>query len=132
MLECATTTLWGRLATAMAENDKKIGDINVTMRDHNTVGHIGHKIVFQQPPPDPNAIWQDEKPVGKIGSEPIVGKGTYTFAKLFIDGPFDRKREFSVQGVKLKIETMDAETSASLAGRPRLTTLWNATCRILE
>jgi hypothetical protein len=117
----------------MAEDEKKkIGDINVSMGDQNTVAHIGHKIVFQEPPPDPNAIWQDQKPVGKIGSPPIAGNGTYSFAKLFLDGPFDSGREFSVQGVRLKIESHGAETSASFGGRPPLVTLWNVVCRIIK
>jgi hypothetical protein len=113
-------------------DEKKIGDINIRMGDGNTVGDIGHKITFQAPPPSPNAIWQDGRVVGEIGSAPVAGQGICMFQKLFLDGPFDRGREFSVQGVKLKVEQLNAETSASIGGRPPAVTLWNVVCRIVD
>jgi len=112
-------------------DEKKIGDINIEMGDGNTVGDIGHKITFHAPPPSPNAIWQNGQVVGEIGSHPIPGHGTYAFGKLFVGGSFDASQEFKVQGMVLKVEKMDAETSVSIGGRPRQRTLWNTLCRII-
>lgn len=81
---------------------KSIGNIDVKIGDGNTIGHIGHKIVFKEPPPDPNAIWQDGQPVGALGGAPTGSEETYNFPKLFFDRPFDVARDFEVQGVRLR------------------------------
>lgn len=107
------------------------GAINVEMGDGNRVGDIGHKITFHAPPPDPNSIWQGGKVVGSISGEPAHGNGTYTFPKLFADAHFDSAAEFQVQGVGLRIENIDGESSASIGGRPPIHTFWRAVCRIL-
>lgn len=113
-----------------ASDEGKIGDIYVTMRDGNSVGNIGH-IVFQEPPPDPNAIWQDGKPVGVMGTAPVEQEGAYFFQKLFIDSPFDPDRPFSVQGVKLKIDQFGTMTLSSSGGRPPLRTFWDVLCSVI-
>lgn len=113
-------------------DEKKVGDINVKMGSGNTIGHIGHKITFHQPPPDPNAIWQNGRVIGTIGSAPEQVGDALLFQKLFIDGPFDDAKEFSVQGVSLRLLNVDVETKTSTGGRPPQRTFWRAVCALVR
>ena len=115
----------------MSSDEKKTGDIHVTMRDSNNIGQIGHNFIFQEPPPNPNAIWQDGKVIGAIGAEPEFDGERYHFSKLFFDGPFDERRPFRLQGVDLQIESKDAVSTNSTGGRPTQTTFWRAVCRAI-
>jgi len=115
----------------MADDKGELGDISVEMGDGNTVGHIGHKITYQAPPPPPNAIYQNGNVVGEFEGQPSLTGNAYSFSKLFVGGGFDASAEFQVQGIRLVIEKVDSEYSASLGGRPPLRTLWQAVCRIV-
>ena len=111
-------------------SEDKFGAINVEMGDNNSVGHIGHKITFHQPPPDPNSLWQHGRIVGSLGSAPTEAPGgKVQFDKLFLDAGFNMSSHFEAQGVKLRIEGYGNLSSVSLAGRPAQTTLWQVICQ---
>ena len=116
----------------MADEDKgKLGAINVEMGDGNTVAHIGH-IVFHQPAPDPNSIWQRGVVIGSIGADPQqLDATTYLFPKLFTDRDLPDGAEFQVQGITLRLKAMDSVTAGSTGGRPLQFTLWNVTCEVI-
>ncbi len=114
----------------MADN-KQFGPIDVRMGNNSSIGHIGHKITFSAPPPDPNSIFQAGRAVGVMGTPPQFIDGKYFFEKLFIGGPFDQKSEFQIQGVRLVIDEISATTRVSLGGRPPIATLWNVTCSVI-
>jgi hypothetical protein len=118
------------LETALTDDDK-LPPIDVKMGSNNTVGHIGHKITFQRPPPDPNAMWQDGREVGVMGTPPEEKDGKYLIEKLFVGAGFREDQPFEIQGVKLLIEDKRAQTLVSLGGQPPQITLWGAICRIL-
>lgn len=117
----------------MANEKDKLGDINVEMGDGNSVGHIGHKITYQAPPPPPNALYQNKMLAGEFDGQPSLrADGRYVFEKLFVAPNFDTRAEFEIQGVRLQIEGSSSEASVTLAGRPPIRTLWGAVCRILK
>ncbi|MFG1209531.1 hypothetical protein V5F79_16135 [Xanthobacter flavus] len=111
--------------------EKKFGDINAKIGNGNTIDHIGHKIVFNEPPPNPNSIWQNGRVVGLIGSAPETISGGVAFQKIFIDAPFYEGAEFSVQGVRMVIDHYEGLTSGSSQGRPPQSTYWNVSCRVI-
>lgn len=113
------------------DHPNRLGSINVEMGDGNKIGHIGHNVTYQAPPPPPNAVYQNGRVVGSFESQPISTADPYTISKLFVDGAFDAGSEFEIQGVRLKIEQIEAETSVRSGGRPPLRTLWHAVCRVL-
>jgi hypothetical protein len=113
-------------------NEKKIGDINVTMGDGNEVGHIGHIFNFKEPAPSPNAMFQNNHHVGDIGSLPkILADGRYLIEEIYTGDILDRDQPFTLQGRKLKIEEHSGATSTRAGGAPRKTTIYNAICRLL-
>lgn len=114
----------------MTKEADRFGAISVEMGDGNTVGHIGHKITYHAPPPPPNGLYQGGKLVGEFGGQPSQEGDCYTFPKLFVGPEFDAERPFEIQGVKLQIERMQGETSATFGGRPPVRTLWGAVCRV--
>jgi len=114
----------------MTNGKGDFGTINVEMGDGNEVGHIGHKITFHEPPPPPNGLYQNGKLTGEFEGQPAHGDGCYNFSKLFVGPDFDASCHFEIQGVKLLIEGIQAETAVSLGGRLPLRTLWGVVCRI--
>lgn len=114
----------------MTDKDK-FGSISVEMGNGNTVGHIGHKITYHAPPPPPNGLYQDGKLSGEFEGQPIADGDRYKFSKLFVSPSFNTEGVFHIQGVKLQVEQMQAETSASISGRPPIRTLWDVVCRVL-
>lgn len=115
----------------MADEKGKLGPINVEMGDGNTVGHIGHKITYHAPPPPPNGLYQNGNLAGEFEGQPALENGLYRFSKLFVSPTFNAASEFQTQGIRLLVEQMQAETSASLGGRPPIRTLWGVVCRVL-
>lgn len=111
-------------------DEKKIGDINVKMGSGNNVEHIGHKITFHAPPPSPNAIWQDGRVVGEIGSAPLQDGDILVFDQLFFDSAFDEHSPIKVQGVKMQIEGYDVKKGVAY-GRVNNTTFVRARCRLV-
>jgi hypothetical protein len=115
----------------MADEIEKFGSIHVEMGDGNAVGDIGHKITYHAPPPPPNGLYQGGTLCGEFEGQPSLEDGSYRFSKLFVAASFDRAAGFEIQGVRLVIERLAAITSASIGGRPPITTLWNVVCRVL-
>lgn len=114
----------------MTRENEGLGPIHVKMGSGNSVGHIGH-IVFHQPQPSPNSMFQNDKVVGEIGSAPSLQDDRYVFEKLFIEGSFDQSKPFTVQGTKFIMCQAGAITSSSSGGRPAQTTLWMAECKTI-
>jgi len=96
----------------MNGNNKLGGNIDVSMGNWNTVGHIGH--VFHRPPPAPNAIIQNGIEVGLViqGPDPnSITESTAIFGRISHGGAFNVAEPFTIHqspNVPLKVVRFDA------------------------
>lgn len=105
--------------------------ITVTMGNANTVGHIGD-IVYQTPPPPPNAIYHNDIVVGVFEGQPVRNNQEYTFPHIVLDGQHSLGEQFTIQGVQLALTKCDVSRFISLPGFGARTTYENAVCKIVD
>lgn len=82
--------------------EKKTPDINVSMGNGNTVGHIGHKITYHAPPPPPNAVFAGGQVIGEFIGQPRSEGNQYIFPSIEAKGRLVEGAIIEVQNVRLK------------------------------
>ncbi|MEO0667570.1 MAG: hypothetical protein AAFZ99_06605 [Pseudomonadota bacterium] len=115
----------------MTEKKSPFGDIEVKMGKNNSVDHIGHKITFHAPPPNPNSILQAGRVVGEIASEPQKTLDGWLFDQIFVDHNFQEDKEFAVQGARLVLEQCAAVGTVMSSGSYPKRTIHKARCKTL-
>lgn len=114
----------------MAEKDRPDSPINVRMGSNNHIGHIGH-IIYQEPPPSPNAIRLNGRIIGEIGSAPtLLDTNTYVFPTLLLNEEMPIGSVFVVQGVRLRLDGFDVRGVVSMNGRPPTYSYSRAVCAV--
>lgn len=128
----ALVLLIARKRFAMADEKKAdIGNINVSMGNQNTVGHIGH-IINRAPAPNPDGVFQDGREVGSApGAEHGPSSELVEFPALFTEAGFNPAASFVWRGLTMQMEGRPPSMTGSIMGRPPQTTYRAAMCRVL-
>lgn len=107
----------------MSSTKEPSGDINVSMGDGNTVGHIGH-VFNATPAPPPNGVMQNARQLGLAEGLIEETETSIICHALHTTPDFDRTKPFHLAGhpgVGLLVQGFGGEGRVAFAGIDRRT-----------